>query len=212
MNYQTELNFVRELLKTYRLTFHLFDDETTPETLMPERGWIGELLSNDASLDKVYRQFKNQCKPNIVYQIDDGFLCHHIVFLLPYENGEDKLAYIGPYTQETIGKQSITRLSERYRFPPELASKIEAYYRETPLIEEDTHLLSIVYTFCSHIWGGADKFTTKQFQDFYPINFDSVLKYASKEALESPQDMLYLEERIGKMRDEKQQWPAAIRL
>ena len=195
MNYQAELNFVRELLKTYRLTFHLFDDETTPEIVLPERGWIGELLSKDASLDKVYKQFKNQCKSHTVYQIDDGFLCHHIVFLFPCETGNDKLAYIGPYTQEAISKQTITKLSERYRFPPELASKIEAYYHETPFISDETHLLSIIYTFCSHIWGGTDKFTTKQFQDFFPINFDSVLKYTHKETLDSPQDMLYLEER-----------------
>ena len=195
MNYQAELSFVQELLKTYRLTFHLFDDETTPEMVLPERGWIGEFLTSEASLDKVYKQFKKQCKSNIVYQIDDGFLCHHIVFLLPSENGEDKLAYIGPYTQEAISKQTMTKLSERYRFSPELASKIEAYYHETPYIADETHLLSIIYTFCSHVWGGTDKFTTKQFQDFYPINFDSVLKYTTKETLDSPQDMLYLEER-----------------
>ena len=176
MNYQAELSFVQELLKTYRLTFHLFDDETTPEMVLPERGWIGEFLTSEASLDKVYKQFKKQCKSNIVYQIDDGFLCHHIVFLLPSENGEDKLAYIGPYTQEAISKQTMTKLSERYRFSPELASKIEAYYHETPYIADETHLLSIIYTFCSHVWGGTDKFTTK-------------------ETLDSPQDMLYLEER-----------------
>ena len=195
MNYKAELNFVQELLKTYRLAFHLFDDETTPEMVLPEHGWIGEFLTSEASLDNVYKHFKSKCKSNIIYQIDDGFLCHHIVFLLPSENGDDKLAYIGPYTQEAISKQTMTKLSERYRFSPELSSKIEAYYRETPYIADETHLLSIIYTFCSHVWGGTDKFTTKQFQDFYPINFDSVLKYNIKEPLDSPQEMIYLEER-----------------
>lgn len=195
MNYQAELNFVRELLKTYRLTIHLFDDEITPDIVLPERSWIGELLSKDASIVNVYKQFRNQCKPNIVYQIDDGFLCHHIVFLLTQENGNTALAYIGPYTQEPISKQTITKLSEKYRFSPELIPQIEAYYQETPYLTDETHLLSIVYTFCSHIWGGTDKFTTKQFQDFYPLNFDSVLKYSNKESIDSAQDMLYLEER-----------------
>ena len=195
MNYQAELNFVRELLKTYRLTIHLFDDETTPDMVLPERNWIGEFLTKDASLNNIYKQFKNQCKSNIVYQIDDGFLCHHIVFLLPSENEKPMFAYIGPYTQELISKQHITRLSEKYRFSPELISKIETFYQEIPFLPDETHFLSIVYTFCSHLWGGTDKFTTKQFQDFYPINFDSVLKYSGKEPLDSSHDMLYVEER-----------------
>lgn len=195
MNYQAELNFVRELLKTYRLTIHLFDEETTPDMLLPERGWIGEFLTKDASLVNVYKQFKNQCKPNIVYQIDDGFLCHHIVFLLTNETGNNFLAYIGPYTQEPISKQTITKLSEKYRFSPELFSKIEAYYQETPYLPDETHLLSIIYTFCSHIWGGMDKFTTKQFHDFYPINFDSALKHFGKEGIDAISDILYVEER-----------------
>lgn len=195
MNYQAELNFVRELLKTYRLTIHLFDEETTPNMVLPERSWIGELLSKDASSDKVYKQFKDLCKHNIVYQIDDGFLCHHIVFLLPPENGNTMLAYIGPYTQEPISKQTITKLSEKYNFKPELVSKIETFYQETPYLPDESHLLSIIYTFCSHLWGGTDKFTTKQFQDFYPINFDTVLKYSGREPLDSTQDTLYLEER-----------------
>ena len=195
MNYQAELNFVQELLKTYRLKIHFFDDDVTPAMVLPERGWIGEFLTKDASFDNLYKQFKNQCKSNVVYQIDDGFLCHHIVFLLPCEDNTEKLAYMGPYTQESISKQTLTKLSERYRFSSELFAKLEEYYRETPFIADETHLLSIIYTFCSHIWGGTDKFTTKQFQDFYPINFDTLLKYTAKELVESPQDILYLEER-----------------
>ena len=195
MNYQAELNFTRELLKTYRLTIHLFDDAATPDKVLPEHNWISEFLTKDTSLDNVYKQFKNQFKPNIIYQIDDGFLCHHIVFLLPTEDGNTTLAYIGPYTQEPINKQTITKLSEKYHFSAELVSKIEAFYQETPYLPDETHLLSIIYTFCSHLWGGTDKFTTKQFQDFYPINFDTILKYSGKEPLDSSQDFLYLEER-----------------
>ena len=197
MNYQAELNFVRELLKTYRLTIHLFDDKTTPDMVLPERSWIGEFLTKEASFSNVYQQFKNQCKPNIIYQIDDGFLCHHIVFLFPSEseNGASTFAYVGPYTQEPISKQHITKLSEKYRFSPELNSKIEAFYQDLPYLPDETHLLAIIYTFCSHLWGGTDKFTTRQFHDFYPINFDSVLKYTTKEPLDPSQDMFYLEER-----------------
>ncbi len=197
MNYQAELKFVRELLKTYRLTLHLLDDEINPDAVMPERTWIGELLTKEASFANIYKNFKNQCESNIIYQIDDGFLCHHIAFLLPTEKNEKTMfAYIGPYTQEPISKQHITRLSEKYRFSPEIVSKIESYYQEIPFLPDETHFLSIIYTFCSHIWGGTDKFTTRQFQDFYPINFDIILKSSVvKEPLEATQDMLYLEER-----------------
>ena len=196
MNYQAELNFVRELLKTYRLTIHLFDEDTNPDAVMPDRTWIGEFLSKEASFDNIYKTFRNQCKSNIIYQIDDGFLCHHIIFLFPAEDEKLIFAYVGPYTQEPISKQHITKLSEKYHFSAEMISKVESYYQEIPFLPDETHFLSIIYTFCSHIWGGTDKFTTKQFQDFYPINYDILLKSStSKDPIDSTQDMLYLEER-----------------
>lgn len=195
MNYQAELNFVQELLKTYRLKLYLFDDDTTPDKVLSEQGWIGELLTKDASLSNIYKHFKNQCKTNIIYQIDDGFLCHHIVFLLPTEDTRLLFAYIGPYTQEAVNKQHITKLAEKYHFSQELATKIESYYQDVPYLPDDSNFLSIIYTFCSHIWGGTDKFTTRQFRDFYPINFDTVLKHSGKEILDSNHDVLYIEER-----------------
>ena len=197
MNYQAELNFVRELLTTYRLKLHLFNDDINPDKVLSEHGWIGELLTKEASLTSIYNRFKEQCQPNIIYQIDDGFLCHHIVFAFSSEDSQMQIAYVGPYTQEPISKQHITRLAEKYHFSQELAVRLESYYQDIPFLPDDSNFLSIIYTFCSHIWGGTDKFTTKQFQDFYPINFDNILKNPGKEFLDSTNDMLYLEERYN---------------
>lgn len=196
MNYQAELNFVRELLKTYRLNIHLYDETVTPDTVLPAYNWVGDFLSQNTTLAELYLNLKKQCEPKVVYQIDDGFLCHHIVFLLSSENEEPIFAHIGPYTQEVIGKQQITKLSEKYRFSPELISKLESFYQEIPYVADETHLTSVIYTFCALIWGGTDKFTTKQFQDFYPINSDLLLKSTTgKDVPDTTQDMLYVEER-----------------
>lgn len=196
MKYQAELNFVRELLKTYRLNIHLFDETITPDSVLPEYSWMGDLMSNETSLFSIYQTLKKQCAPKVIYQINDGFLCNHIVFWLSSENESPVFAYIGPYTQEAIGKQQITKLSEKYRFSPEIVSRIESFYQEIPFVPDETHLLSVIYTFCGLLWGGTDKFTTKQFQDFYPINFDMLIKSAAgKDPLDTAQDMLYVEER-----------------
>lgn len=196
MNQMTEFIFVQELLKTYRLTIHLFDDNHLPDKYMPEHNWIGEILTKEASLDNLYKRFKNQCCPKTIYQIEDGFLCHHIVFLLSEDMQNPTFAYIGPYTSEHISKQHITKLTEKYHFPVDLTNKVESYFQEVPYLEDESHLLSIIYTFCGFIWGGMDKFTTKQFQDFYPINFDTLLKASTlKEPLDSSHDMIYVEER-----------------
>lgn len=196
MNYEAELNFVQELLKTYRLKLYLFNENTSPDFEMPERTWLGEFLSAQASFYHVYQSFKNRCRSNIIYQIDDGFLCHHIAFLFQDENNKNILAYIGPYTQEAITKQHITKLSEKYRFSSELIPKIEAYYHDLPFLPDETNLLSIVYTLCARIYGGTDKFTTKQFQDFYPINSETIARASSDKELPNPaHETLYLEER-----------------
>ena len=196
MNYQVELNFVRELLKTYRLNLYLFDDKLNSDIPFPEYNWIGEILTKEASFSTVFQTFKKYCTPNVIYQVEDGFLCHHIVFLFPFEDGTTKYAYIGPYTQETMNKQQIAKMAEKYRFPTEYIPKIEEYYQSIPLIAEETYIQSIIYTFCSTIFGGEDNFTTKQYADFYPINFDMISKsIAIKDPLDPISNTLYLEDR-----------------
>ena len=195
MNYQAELNFVRNLLKIYRLNLYIFDDELTPDLVIPQQQWIGEFLTKEASLTNIFNTFKKHCSPNTVYQIEDGFLCQHMFFLLPIEDGKEQYAYIGPYTEEAISKQQLAKLSEKYHLSPELFSKIESYYQSIPVISDETNIQSIIYTFCSILWGGTDRFTTIQYQDFYPINFDIVSNASTKEAAESVLDVFYLEER-----------------
>ena len=198
MNYQAELNFVRELLKTYRLNLYLFDDELNSDIALPEQNWIGEILTKEASFTTVFQSFKNYCKPNIVYQIEDGFLCHHMFFLLPEIDDQFKYAYVGPYTQEAMSKQQIAKMAEKYHFASEFIPKIEAYYQSIPLVAEETYIQSVIYTFCSVIFGGKDNFTTKQYDDFYPINFDFIAKASSinlKDSFEPVSQVLYVEDR-----------------
>ena len=196
MNHQAEFNFVQELLKTYRLSMQLLKSDTLSTDFAPEDNWIGEYLSKEASFSQLISRFKNQCKPKTIYQIDDGFFCHHMIFVYEEDPENPTLAYIGPYTLDNISKQHITKLVEKYRFPSDLINKVEHYFQDVPYFEDDSHLLSIVYTFCSTIWGGSDQFTTKKYQDFYPINFESLLSATSiKEPLDPSHDMMYLEER-----------------
>ena len=196
MNYQVELRFVRELLKTYRLNLHLLDDELNSDIVLPEQKWIGEILTQDASFAAVFQSFKKYCQPNTVYQIADVFLCHHMIFLLPMEDGSTRYAYVGPYILETMSKQQIVKLAEKYRFPTELIPQIETYYQSIPLIADETYIQSVIYAFCNVIFGGEDNYTTKQYEDFYPITFDIVSKATSmKESLDSVSQALYLEER-----------------
>ena len=196
MNHQVELNFVRELLKTYRLNLYIFDDELNSDIALPEQNWIGEILTKEAAFTTVFQNFKKYCQPNTVYQIEDGFLCHHMIFLLPTEDGSPRFAYIGPYTQEVMSKQQIAKMAEKYRFPTEFIPKIETYYQSIPLVAEETYIQSIIYTFCNVVFGGEDNYTTKQYEDFYPINFDLVSKATPiKDPSDPTSSVLYLEDR-----------------
>ena len=178
MSHQAELDFIQELLKTYRLSMHIFKGDNIAEVFLPKDNWIGEFISNEASIDRLFQRFKDQCKPKTIYQIDDGFFCHHIIFILDDDSTNPTFAYVGPYTLDNISKQHLTKLIEKYRFPTELSNKVEHYFQDLPYFEDDSHLLSIIYTYCSRIWGGADQFTTQHYQDFYPINFETVLETA----------------------------------
>lgn len=196
MNHQAELDFIQKLLETYRLSINIFKSDNIADVFLPKDNWIGEFLSKDASIERLFQRFKNLCHPKTIYQIDDGFLCHHIIFILEEDPVNPTYAYVGPYTLDSISKQHLTKLSEKYHFPSEIINKVENYFQDVPYFEEDSHLLSIIYTFCSIIWGGSDQFTTKHYQDFYPINFDSVLSNTTvKEPLDPSHDAIYLEDR-----------------
>lgn len=196
MDYQAEFNFVQELLKPYRLQIHLIDSETTPDLYFARQSRISTLLAAESAMKEMYQRFRKQCLPHVVYQINDGLLRHHIAFLLPVTEEKNVYAHIGPYLSEAVTKQQIGRLAEKYHLSSEISSQIEAYYQETPFLTDETPLLSIIYTFCAHIWGGMDNFTTKQFQDFSPVNFDNLLKFAvTRESGETSPDTLYVEER-----------------
>ena len=196
MNHQVELKFVRELLKTYRLNLYLLDDNLNSDIVLPEQNWIGEILNTDAAFSTVFQTFKKYCQPNTIYQIEDGFLCHHMIFLFPMEDGSTRYAYVGPYTQETMSKQQIAKMAEKYHFPTDFISKIEAYYQSIPLIEDETYIQSIIYAFCNIVFGSEDNYTTKQYEDFYPINFDLVSKTTPiKDPSDPTSSALYLEDR-----------------
>ena len=147
MNYQAELNFVRELLKTYRLNLYLFDNDSNSDIDLPEQKWIGEILTPKAPFATVFQTFKKYCQPNTIYQIEDGFLCNHVIFLLPREKGNHLYAYIGPYIQEVMNKQQIAKMAEKYHFSTEFIPQIETYYQSIPLITEETSIQSIYILF-----------------------------------------------------------------
>ena len=196
MNYQAELQFVRELLKTYRLNLYLLDEELNSDIDLPEYSWIGEILTQDASFATIFQRFKKYCQSNTVYQIEDSFLCNHIIFLFPMEDGSTRYAYVGPYTQEAMNKQQITKMAEKHHFPTEFIPQIETYYQSIPLIADETYIQSIIYAFCNIIFGGNDNYTTKQYEDFYPIVFDIVSKASSmKDSPDYVSHTLYLEDR-----------------
>ena len=109
MSHQIELCFVQELLKTYRLSLHIFKSDNISEIFLPKDNWIGEFLSKDTSIEGLFQRFKNQCTPKTIYQIDDGFFCHHIIFILEEDPVNPTFAYIGPYTLDIITKQHLTK-------------------------------------------------------------------------------------------------------
>ena len=130
MNHQAELDFIQKLLETYRLSINIFKSDNIADVFLPKDNWIGEFLSKDASIERLFQRFKNLCHPKTIYQIDDGFLCHHIIFILDEDPTNPTYAYIGPYTLDNISKQHLTKLSEKYHFPSEIVSKVENYFQE----------------------------------------------------------------------------------
>lgn len=156
MNYSTELEFTRNILKSFRLKTHLVTDDSDNITDidMGLRNHLGLADEYNAS-----REFlRDKIQSNTIYKLTDIFYCNYIFIRLP-DVSENITLVIGPYTTTEISKNILMEFTERYSIPTQIFNTLEKYFNNIPYLETDNSLLVLLNTFGEAIWGGANNFT-----------------------------------------------------
>ncbi|MBO5789674.1 MAG: helix-turn-helix domain-containing protein, partial [Clostridia bacterium] len=90
-------------------------------------------------------------EPKTKYKMTDAFSLSYTYFLLPTET-ESAVLFIGPYLSQSLSKEGLLELGERAGIKPSAQKYFEQYYATIPLALEDDRILTLIDTFCEHIW------------------------------------------------------------
>lgn len=157
MNYDRELRFTEELLKNYHLKTRYIDRNVLSKSPEPSIG-LQSILNYEENWTELFCMLEKHCQDNTVYQVSNSLLCNYILFRLPETEGP-VFACIGPYTTRSIPRQDILKLADRFQVASGNLKQLEQFFQNLPLFANENHLLPIIYTLGTFLWGNADNFS-----------------------------------------------------
>ncbi len=195
MHYDIALQFVEKLLSNFRLNIRYLSSEPENLPLEPMDFTLRKLLDHTWSKERLLSVLADNCKDNVIYQLQDFLMCNYFLFRLPEIQHQPVYACIGPYISSAISSQDIYVLADRFHTTPDVLPHLEQYYQDIPLIADDNNLLTILYTFGEYLWGSLDAFSIQRVEHALPeINISTPsADYVSPE--ETLLNMQLLEER-----------------
>lgn len=163
MFYETELIFLRETLKKCRVQSAVID-LTAPLSQRKDL-LLHSFITDSIDTEKKLRELLPKAEPNVIYRICDPLFCQYILLLLPDMPWDTALS-IGPYLTSAPDSQQILEWAEAAGIQPAGHKALTSFYGNIPIIPANSHLFSLLETFCDRLWG-ADGYTLED------INRDS---------------------------------------
>ncbi len=157
MKYETELFFFRDILKNSHIPCHIIDLSDESEADFSFDFGLRRLVFPGIDYKEFFLRLCRQYAPNVLYNVQDSFLCRYYSFQVPGGNGIYVL--VGPYTEDEISRQDIMNFSEQYGLPRSLVGRLETIYRVIPIVPDITGLLVLINTLGQRLWGDMKQFS-----------------------------------------------------
>lgn len=177
MNYQAELDIVRESFRMLHINTHIIYRDTPLDESI-DMG-IRKLLGASDNIGQVIGKKLDEANKHTVYIMTDGFACNYMFLILP-DDERDCVLLVGPYLSKPITKQQIADRCKGTNISEGLINELEKYYIDIPSLPDDSHLFIMVDAFCAKVWN-TDDFAISQLESGTP-NLTPILSKGPKKS------------------------------
>ena len=171
MDYHTQLHFFQQLLKGMHISSCIIEN---PEDRIPPAIDLG-LRAHLFNLDNYTPFLQNsmkEAKDNTVYRFYDEYDCNYIFLRLPEKT--DTYFYIGPYLLSIPEIKHIENKIQQLGLHTDLIHRMELYYSELPLIEDENLLLNMTNTLANYLWGSPEQYSMEYVDYAIPDRYEPI--------------------------------------
>lgn len=150
MYYDSELNFLRSVLKKMRVQSHILH----PQHVLDESLDFGlrRFLDHDEEYVENFRKSMDFYEENTLYKVTDAYFCNYIFLILPGTKRYSSLL-LGPYISFEMDETRLMHDMDHFGILASQVKELESYYVHIPVISDDSVLLMMVNTLAEHLWG-----------------------------------------------------------
>lgn len=165
MFYEAELFLLRETFRKCRIHTALAE-LSKPLPQYPETV-VHELIVQLMDLEKPLGEYVSTVRSATIYRLRDPFDCRYTYILLP-DMPQETVLTIGPYLSSVPTQDQLMEWAERNQISPSHLQLVESYYRSVPILQDTSHLFTLLDAFAQRIWGTASITVEDIYQDFSP--------------------------------------------
>ena len=155
MEYQKELEFLLDVF--HKSHVNVFIAKTKEDSTIQKNQ--KDFFDSQEFFEKALKEIQ----PDRLYKFTNEFNLSYRFLLLPNQETPTAL-FIGPFISEKISAERILEIEENYQIPPQRHQFFKEYYTSLPILNESSHLLIMLYSFCEIIWKNPS-FTTEEFSE-----------------------------------------------
>lgn len=149
MNYEPELNFLCGILKKCHIKTAMLSLNDTVDSIIDS--WISAIIGVMHEPDMTIGRLAGSVESTTKYILTNELKLKYIFLRLPMLSEKD-LLFIGPYLSDPLNENELLEIGEILGLSPNTQKDLNDYYASLPLISDGDRLLTMIDTFCEHIW------------------------------------------------------------
>lgn len=149
MFYENELRFLGDIFKKLHIQTYVVSPSDKLSSILPTG--LESLFDMVYSGDELLYKVIGEVKPCTMYKATDPLSFSYIYLRLPEDN-KNSLLFIGPYNRSRLTSRQLMEIAEGFGISPKNQRYLNEYYNSIPILGENSHLFTMLETFCEYIW------------------------------------------------------------
>lgn len=161
MYYTNELSFLKDVFKKTNLSVYEINGQEFANSFV--NLIIDDFFNNDTYLKDVIKK----TKPRTLYKIIDIYDRCYRLLVLP-ETPTHTVLCVGPFLSSPISEDKLLYICENNNISPQKQRFLNEYYISLPILPAESHLLTMLNTFCERIWDNPS-FSVEEIEQKYSL-------------------------------------------